>query len=125
MEKAVGIIHRNLDADAGLSGNDGVVEVLVLVHITEHMEGVGVFQAVDQFAALAAAVGVVDDGVDLADVGVNAETQDNHLQQRNHEGKEKRRRVTPDMQDLFIEYGAETAEEVTHGRPRAWLDACR
>jgi hypothetical protein len=89
------------------------------------MKSVGVFQAVDQLAALAAAVGIQDDGIDLADVGVNAETEDNHLQERNNEREKKRRGIAADMQDFFVKDSAETAEEITHGRPLAALDACR
>ena len=47
------------------------------------MKGVGILQAIEQLAALAAAIGVEYDGVDLPDVGVNAETKHHHLQQRN------------------------------------------
>src|SRR6267143_141522 len=125
VEKAVRIIHGNLDSDAGLSGNDGVVEIAVVLDVTDEMKGVGVFQAVDQLAAFAAAVGIQDDGIDLADVGVNAETKHNHLQQRNDEREKKSRGVAADMQDLFVKDSAETAKEVTHGRPPGALDACK
>src|SRR6266571_699305 len=125
VEEAVGIIHRNLDADAGLGGNDGVVEVAIVIDVTHDMKRVGVSQPIHQFAALAAAVEVQDHGIDLTDVGVNTETKHNHLQQRNDEGKEKRRGVTADMQDFLIKDSAETAEEVTHGRPPAALDVYR
>src|SRR5216683_205161 len=125
MQKAVRIIHGNLDADAGLSGDDGVVEIAIVIDITIDMKGVGVFQAVNQLAALAAAVGIQDDGIDLADVSVNAETKHNHLQQRYDQREKKSRGGAADMQDLFVKDSAKTAEEVTHGRPRAELDACR
>src|SRR6266568_231306 len=125
MEQAVGIIYRNLDAHARPGGNDGVVQIAVIIDVTHDMKRVGVSQPIHQFAALAAAVEVQDHGIDLPDVGVNTETKHNHLQQRNDEGKEKRRGVTADMQDFLIKDSAETAEEVTHGRPPAALDVYR
>ena len=80
MEEAVRIIHRNLDADAGLSRNDGIVEILIVADVAPDVKSVGIFQAVDEFTAFAASVGVVNDRVDLSDVGVNAETKHHHLQ---------------------------------------------
>jgi len=64
-------------------------------------------------------------GVDLADVGVDAEAEDHHLQQGDHQGKEKRGRIAADVQRFFEEYGAETAEKIKHGPPRFPPDAYR
>ncbi len=97
----------------------------MMASLTEDMKGVGIFQAVEEFTAFAAAVGVVNDGVDLADVGIDAETEHDHLQERNHKRKKERRGITPDVEDFFVKNSAETAEEIRHGRPRARLDACR
>ncbi len=80
MEEAVGIIHRNLDAHARPGGNDGVVQIAVIIDVTHDMKRVGVSQPIHQFAALAAAVEVQDHGIDLTDVGVNTETKHDHLQ---------------------------------------------
>src|SRR6267142_2519185 len=80
MQEATGIIDRDLDADARSASNDFVVEVAVGLHVAANVKGVGIFEAVDEFAAFAAAIGVEDDGVDLADVGVDAEAEDDHLQ---------------------------------------------
>jgi hypothetical protein len=124
VEKPIGIIHGNLDAHAGFSGNDGIVEVLIVADVADDMKGVGIFQAVDEFTAFAAAIGVENDSVDLANVGIDAETEHHHLQQRNHKRKKERRGITANVKDLFVKHGAETAEEITHGWPRASPDAC-
>src|SRR5258708_1901532 len=104
VEEAVRIIHGNLDADAGLPGNDGVVEIAIVLHVTDEMKGVGVFQAVDQLAALAAAVGIQHDGIDLADVGVNAETKHNHLQPRNDKRKKNNPRAPASLPNPLVKY---------------------
>src|SRR5712675_298692 len=102
MQQAIGIIDGNLNAHARTAGDDFVVKVAVVLHVAADVKGIGIVQAVDQFAALAAAVGVEDDRVDLANVSVDAETEHNHLQQGNHQGKEKCRRIPPDVQ-RFLE----------------------
>ena len=125
MEEAVRIIHRNLDADAGLSRNDGIVEILIVADVAPDVKSVGIFQAVDEFTAFAASVGVVNDRVDLSDVGVNAETKHHHLQQGNDQREKKSCGVAADVQDFLVKDSTETAKEVTHVRSRAWLGACR
>ncbi len=80
MDEPIRIIHRNFYAHASSAGDDGVVEIFVVIDGTENVEGVGIFQAVEEFAAFAAAVGVIHDGVDLADVGIDAKTEHHHLQ---------------------------------------------
>src|SRR5882724_8413036 len=118
VHEAIGIIYRDFDGDARAASNDFVVEVAVGLHVAANVKGVGVFKAVDEFAAFAAAIGVEDDGVDLADVGVDAEAENHHLQQGDHQGKEKSRGVAADVQRFFEEYGTETAEKVRHEQPR-------
>ncbi len=125
MEQAVGVIDGDFDADARLSGNDGIVEVAIVVNETDDMKGIGIFQAIQQLAALTAAVGVKNHSVDLTDVGVNSEAKHNHLQQRNDEREEQRRRIAANVQDFLVKDRAEAAEKVTHERPPAALDACR
>src|SRR4029077_18521467 len=100
------------------------VGVLGVGQVGEQMEGIRIPQTVNQFAALAAAIGVVDDGIDLPDVGVDAETEEDHLQERNDQGKKERGEVAPHMEDLFIKNRTEAAKETTHERPPAWLDVC-
>src|SRR5207245_2683391 len=80
---AVGVVGRDLDGQACCTCKDGVIEVAIILDVTDDMKGVGILQAIEQLAALAAAIGVEYDGVDLPDVGVNAETKHHHLQQRN------------------------------------------
>src|SRR5712671_3743508 len=80
VQEAIGIIYWNFDADARAAGDDFVVEVAVGLHIAANVKGVGILQAIDQLTAFAAAIGVEDDGIYLADVGVNAEAEDDHLQ---------------------------------------------
>ena len=75
--KLVGIIDGNLDADAGLAGDDHVIHFVVAGDVFDHAKGVGIFHAVEEFAAFAAAVGVKNNGVDLANVGVDAEAENN------------------------------------------------
>ncbi len=84
MKKLVRIIHRDFDADAAFAGDDGVGEVVIAFDETDQMKSVRIAEPVEQLAAFAAAVCVVDDGVDLADVGVNPKSQQKHLQQRNN-----------------------------------------
>ena len=73
MQQAVRIIYGDLDADTRLSGNDQLVHVAIVLHVAHHGKGVAVFQPVDEFAAFAAAVGVIDHRGDAADVGIDAE----------------------------------------------------
>ena len=125
VEEAVRIVYGNLDAHACFTGDDGVVEVAVIFDVANDVKRVGISQAIEKLAALAAAVSVENDGIDLADVGVNTETEHHHLQQRNDERKKKRRGVAANVQHFLVKDGAETTEEVTHARPPAWLGVCK
>ena len=129
MEQLVGIVDGNLDADAALAGDDGVVEIVIIVDIAVDVEGVGVPEAVEEFAGFAAPVGVVDDGVDLADVGVDAVAEKKHLHDGNDQGEEESGEVAADMKRFLIEDGAETTKRIKHWEPPArqldrtvWLD---
>src|ERR1700757_1982251 len=82
MEEFVGIIDRDFDAHAAFAGDDGVIQIAIIAHIANEVEGVGILEAVKKLPAFAAVVGVEDHGVDLADVGVNAVAQKKHLQNR-------------------------------------------
>ena len=118
MQQSVGVVDGNLDANARLAGDDHVVHVVVAADVAHHAKGVGIFQAVEQFAAFAAAVGVENHGVDLADVGVDAVAEQQHLQQRNNQGEKQRAEIATHVQRLFVKDRAESAENVTHGWPR-------
>src|SRR5690242_21033028 len=98
---------------------------MISFHETGQVERVRVAQAVEQFAAFAAAVGVVNGGVDLADVGVNAEAQQKHLQYRNNQRKKEGAEVAAHVQRFLVKDGAETAERIKHGWPRFRIDVCR
>src|SRR6267154_5661594 len=125
VEKAIGVVDWDLDADACAAGDDFIVQVAIVLNVAADVKSVGIFKAVDEFAAFAAAIGVEDDGIYLADVGVDAEAEDHHLQQGDHQRKEKRGRIAADVQRFFEEYGAETAEKIKHGPPRFPPDAYR
>ena len=73
------------------------------------------FSAIDEFAAFAAPVGVVNDRVDLADVGVDAVAEKEHLQQRHDQRKKQRPEVAAHVQRLFIKDRAESTKNITHG----------
>src|SRR5258705_10269384 len=100
-----------------MAGDDFTVEVAIVFDIAANVKRVGVFQAIDELAAFAAAVRIVDDGVDLADVGVDAEAEYDHLQQRNHQRKEECGRIAAHVQRFLEEDGTETAEKIKHGPP--------
>ena len=85
VEEFIGVVDRNFDADAAFTGNDGVVEVFIIVDEADEAKRVGIPEAVEEFAAFAAAIGVVDDGIDLTDVGVDAVTEQQHLEHGNDE----------------------------------------
>lgn len=87
VKELVGIIDGDFDADAALAGDDGVIQILVVLDVADQMKGVGILKAVEKFAALAPAIGIVDDGVDLADVGVDAIAEEKHLQNRDDQGE--------------------------------------
>src|SRR5579859_1057454 len=124
VEQAIGIVHGYFDAHARFARDNHVVEVVIVFDVADDVKCVGVFQAVEQLAAFATVVGVVDDGVDLPDVGVNGEAEQEHLQERHREGEKERARVAAHVQRFLIKDGAETAEKVTHGRPPARIDDC-
>src|SRR5712675_2180752 len=47
VQEAIGIIDRDLDADARAASNDFVVEVAVGLHVAANVKSVGIFKAVD------------------------------------------------------------------------------
>src|SRR5205814_8416523 len=124
-EVMVPIVYGNLDARACFACDDVVVEVAVIFHVANDVKRVGISQPIEKLAALAATVSVENDGIDLADIGVNTETEHHHLQQRNDEREKKRRGGAANVQHFLVKDGAETAEEVTHARPPAWLGVCK
>src|SRR5882724_10711168 len=69
VQEAIGIIDRDLDANSCAAGDDFIVQIAIVLNVAADLKGVGIFQAIDQLTAFAAAIGVEDDGVDLADVG--------------------------------------------------------
>ena len=124
VEEFVGIVDRNFDTDATFTGNDGVVEILVIVDETGEVEGIGITEAIEEFTAFTPAVGVVNDGVDLTDVGIDAIAEKKHLENRDDQGKEEGAEIPADMERLFVEDSAEPAEGVNHERPPARPDVC-
>jgi hypothetical protein len=80
VQKAVGLVDGNLDAHARAAADDCIIHVFVVLDVADDMESVRVFEAVEQFTALAAAVAVENDRVDLSDVGIDAESQQHHLE---------------------------------------------
>ena len=125
MEKAVGIVDGDFNSDTRFAGDDQIVQVMVVVDVLDDVKRVGVPEPVEELAAFAAAIGVVHDGVDLADVGVDSEAEKKHLQQRHGQRKEQGARVATHVQRLFIENGAEASKDVIHVWPPTLLDACR
>src|ERR1700745_1347459 len=98
------------------------------------MKGVGVFQAIEEFAAFASTVRIENDGVDLANVGVNAVAEQEHLQQRNNQREEKRAEIPANVQCFLVKDGAESSKNITHvwppslGNPQdycRWPGSCR
>jgi hypothetical protein len=110
MEQKVAIMQGDFHSGAGFAGDDEIVQIVVVFDVTQDVKGIRVFQAVDELAAFAAAVGVINNGVDLADVGVHAEAQEKHLEQRHGEGKEECAGIAAHMQSFLIKDGAETSE---------------
>src|SRR5208283_2113925 len=110
VQQPVGVIHGNLDPHAAPAGNNRVIEVPVVVDIPDQVKRVGILQTVEEFAAFAAPIGVVNDRVDLTDVRVDRITKQKHLQNRNDQGKEQRGEIAADMQGFLVKDGAETAE---------------
>ncbi len=125
VEQAVRVIDGDFDAHARLAGDDQIVQIMIILNVAEDVKGVGVFQAVNELAAFTAAIRVVNDGIDLADVGVHAVAEQEHLEQRHGQREEERARIAAHVKSFFIKDGAETAKDVMHGRPPAALDACR
>ena len=97
VKKAIGVVDGDFDAYARPAGNDGIVESIVVLNVAHDVKRIRVFQAIQQFPALAATVGVINHRVDLTDVGVDRETQNDHLQQRNHQREKERGRITADV----------------------------
>jgi len=62
VKKLVRIIHRDFDADAAFAGDDGVGEVVIAFHEADQVKSIRIAEPVEQLAAFAAAVCVVDDG---------------------------------------------------------------
>src|SRR6266852_5557770 len=125
VEETVGIIDGDFDADTRFAGDDEIVQIVIVFDVAEDVKRVGIFQAVNELAAFAAAVGVVYSGIDLANVGINAEAEEKHLQQRHGEGKEESARIAANVKSFFVKDGAKTAKNVKHERSPAALDACR
>jgi hypothetical protein len=50
----------------------------------------------------------------LANVGINAEAEQNHLEQRHDEREKQGREIAADMEGFLVENGAKASEEVTH-----------
>src|SRR4029077_19264597 len=74
VDQAVRIIHGNFYTHAGAPGDDGVVQIAIVGYVIDDIKGVGIFESVDQFAALAPSVAIENDGVNLAHVGIDAKT---------------------------------------------------
>ena len=125
MKKAVGIIDGDLNADARVAADDCLIHCFVAFHIANDVEGIRICQSVDQFTALPTVVRVEDHGVDLADVRVDAEAEEHHLQNGNDQRKEQRREIAAHVQHLFIKDCAKAAEGVRHQRPPAKSDVER
>src|SRR6266852_2081999 len=125
VEETVGIVDGDFDADTRFAGDDEIVQIVIVFDVAEDVKRVGIFQAVNELAAFAAAVGVVYSGIDLANVGINAEAEEKHLQQRHGEGKEESARIAANVKSFFVKDGAKTAKNVKHERSPAALDACR
>ena len=119
MEELVGVVDGDFDADAAFTGNNGVVEIVIGIDVAVDVKGVGVSEAIEEFAGFAAAVGIVNDSIDLADVGVDAVAEEKHLQDRDDEREEERGEIAADMQRFFIEDGAKTTKGIKHGEPPA------
>jgi len=77
VQKAVGIVDWDFDSDSRFAGDDQIVQVMIVIDVLDDVKGVGVPETVQELAAFAAAIDVVHDGVDLADVGVNAKPRRN------------------------------------------------
>src|SRR5262249_30998126 len=63
-----------------------------------------------------------DDGVDLADVGIDSVAEQQHLQQRDDQREKKCAKVAPNVKSFLVEDGAKSSEDVTHVWP-PWLRA--
>src|SRR5882757_8753938 len=124
VQKAVGIVDWDFDSDSRFAGDDQIVQVMIVIDVLDDVKGVGVPETVQELAAFAAAIGVVHDGVDLADVGVNGEAEKKHLQQRHGERKKQGARVASHVQRLFVKNRAEASKDVIHVWPPPLLDAC-
>ncbi len=124
VQKAVGIVYGDFDSDSRFAGDDQIVQVMIVVDVLDDVKGVGVPETVQELAAFAAAIGVVHDGVDLADVGVNGEAEKKHLQQRHGERKKQGACVATHVQRLFVKNRAEASKDVIHVWPPTLLDAC-
>src|SRR6267142_1590169 len=97
VQEAIRIIYWDFDADARAAGDNFIVEIAIVLYIAANVKSVGIFKAVDEFTAFTTPIGVEDDGVDVAGVGGDAEAEDHHLQQGDHQGKEKSRGVPADV----------------------------
>ena len=117
MEELVGVVDGDFDADAAFTGNNGVVEIVIGIDVAVDVKGVGVSEAIEEFAGFAAAVGVVNDSIDLADVGVDAVAEEKHLQDRDDEREEESGEIAADVQGFLIKDGAKTTERIKHWEP--------
>src|SRR5438270_6164589 len=88
---------------------------MVAVHVAHDVEGVGVFQAIQQFAAFLPSIGVENHGIDLPDVGIDSVAEKQHLQQWNDQRKKQSSEIAAHVQCLFVKNGSESTEHFTHG----------
>jgi hypothetical protein len=125
VEETVGIIDWDFDANARVAADNRVIHIVIVFDVADDMKGVGVLQAIEKFAAFPSPIGVEHDGVDLPDVGIDAQTEKDHLQKRNDQGKKERSKIAADVQNLLVEDRAETAKGVKHAEPPGGLAAYR
>src|ERR1700730_1293580 len=124
MDEAVGIVDGNFYAHASTAGDDGVVQIMVVREVVDDVEGTGISEAVEQFAAFTPPVAVENHGIDVTDVGIDPESEHEHLDKGNEQGKEERGGITADVQDFFIKNSAEPAEEINHEPAPVGPDVC-
>ncbi len=117
MEEAIRIVDGNFDANPRFARDDEIVEVVIIFDVSDDVERIRIFQPVEEFAAFAAPIRVVDDRVDLPNVRVNAEPEQKHLQQRHRQREKKCPRIAADVQHFLIKDRPESAEYVKHAPP--------
>src|SRR5271169_5168772 len=125
MQQPVRIIDWDFDAHTRVTANDRVIHIVVAFNVANDVKGVGVLQTVQELAAFTVPVRVKNHGVNLTNVGINAEAEKHHLQQRDNQRKEERPKIAPDMQNLFEKNRAKAAKSVKHAKPPTALAVCR